>query len=100
MKTSFETLVCYESCGTTRPFSLPITTDSGWRQFRFTIGAPDAEAKFKAAVAEAQQTDINARMYPSLYVRFFLLRCDLSKFKDYNSGYRPFMVLRLRTGIP
>ena len=42
--------------------------DSTWRQFRFTIGAPDAEARFKAAVAEAQKTDVNARKYPGLYV--------------------------------
>ncbi|KIM73751.1 hypothetical protein PILCRDRAFT_99249 [Piloderma croceum F 1598] len=41
--------------------------DSTWRQFRFTIGAPDAEARFKAAVAEAQKTDANARKYPGLY---------------------------------
>ena len=42
--------------------------DSTWRQFRFTIGAPDAEARFKAAVVEAQKTDANARKYPGLYV--------------------------------
>lgn len=49
--------------------SLKILVDSTWRQFRFTIGAPDAEAKFKAAVTKAQTTDKNARKYPSLYVR-------------------------------
>jgi ubiquitin-conjugating enzyme E2 Q len=42
--------------------------DPAWRQFRFTIGAPDAEARFKAAVTEAQKTDANARKYPGLYV--------------------------------
>jgi len=40
-----------------------------WKQFRFRVGAPDAEAKFETAIAEAQKTDRNARKYPSLYVR-------------------------------
>jgi ubiquitin-conjugating enzyme E2 Q len=40
--------------------------DPTWRQFRFAIGAPDAEAKFQVAVAEAQKTDTNARKYPGL----------------------------------
>lgn len=42
--------------------------DPAWRQFRFTIGAPDAEAKFKAAIKDVQKDDANARKYPSLYV--------------------------------
>lgn len=49
-----------------------------WHQFRFTIGAPDAETKFKAAVTEAQKKDANARKYPSLYVRGTLLHSDFS----------------------
>ncbi|KAF8641742.1 hypothetical protein AX16_009819 [Volvariella volvacea WC 439] len=40
---------------------------NGWRQFRFSVGAPDAEAKFKAAIASAQETDSHARQYPSIY---------------------------------
>ncbi|KAF8078632.1 hypothetical protein FPV67DRAFT_1604087 [Lyophyllum atratum] len=41
--------------------------DPGWRQFRFSVGSPDAEAKFRGAVAQAQQTNVNAMVYPSLY---------------------------------
>ncbi|KAF8880314.1 hypothetical protein BD779DRAFT_1549574 [Infundibulicybe gibba] len=38
-----------------------------WRQFRFSVGAPDAEASFKAALEDAQATDKHARQFPSLY---------------------------------
>ncbi|KAJ7641952.1 hypothetical protein FB45DRAFT_1054322 [Roridomyces roridus] len=38
-----------------------------WRQFRFSVGAPDAEAKFQAALKKATETDANAKKYPSLY---------------------------------
>ncbi|KAH9929262.1 uncharacterized protein B0H18DRAFT_1084285 [Fomitopsis serialis] len=41
--------------------------DPSWRQFRFSVGAPDAEAKFQSALAEVQQTDANSVKYPSLY---------------------------------
>ena len=41
----------------------------GFRQFRFTVGAPDAEAKFYAAQRQAVLQDSNARNYPSLFVR-------------------------------
>lgn len=47
-------------------------TDPAWRQFRFTIGAPDAEAKFKVAIKQAQQEDKNAVQYPSIYVGIFV----------------------------
>ncbi|TCD64374.1 hypothetical protein EIP91_004205 [Steccherinum ochraceum] len=40
-----------------------------WRQFRFIVGSPDAEAKLEKAKTNAAQTDQNARQYPSLYVR-------------------------------
>ncbi|KIK53259.1 hypothetical protein GYMLUDRAFT_49424 [Collybiopsis luxurians FD-317 M1] len=39
----------------------------GWRQYRFSVGAPDAEAKFKTAVEEAKARNANTRQYPSLY---------------------------------
>lgn len=42
--------------------------DHGWRQFRFSVGSPDAEAKFRASVMSAQKDNANARIYPSLYV--------------------------------
>ena len=42
---------------------------SDWRQFRFSVGAPDAEARFRMAIQQAQVEDANARLYPSLYVR-------------------------------
>ncbi|KAJ7059776.1 hypothetical protein C8F01DRAFT_989503 [Mycena amicta] len=41
--------------------------DPVWRQFRFSVGAPDAEAKFQAALDMAKRTDNNAKKYPSLY---------------------------------
>jgi ubiquitin-conjugating enzyme E2 Q len=42
--------------------------DNTWKQYRFTMGSPDAEAKFKAEIASAQALDKNARSYPILYV--------------------------------
>jgi hypothetical protein len=42
--------------------------DPAWTQFRFSVGAPEAEAKFNKAVADAQNINFNARKYPSLYV--------------------------------
>ncbi|TFY60148.1 hypothetical protein EVJ58_g5335 [Rhodofomes roseus] len=41
--------------------------DPTWRQFRFSVGAPDAEAKFRTALTEVQNVDANCRQYPSLY---------------------------------
>ncbi|KZT05739.1 uncharacterized protein LAESUDRAFT_726677 [Laetiporus sulphureus 93-53] len=41
--------------------------DSTWRQFRFSIGAPDVEARFKTALKAAQNQDPNALDYPALY---------------------------------
>ncbi|KZW01474.1 hypothetical protein EXIGLDRAFT_717897 [Exidia glandulosa HHB12029] len=41
--------------------------DRTWRQFRFSVGAPDAEARFKANVEAAVKEDKNAKKYPSLY---------------------------------
>ncbi|KAJ6489722.1 hypothetical protein DFH09DRAFT_1377449 [Mycena vulgaris] len=38
-----------------------------WRQFRFSVGAPDAEAKFQKALKMATETDANAKKFPSLY---------------------------------
>ncbi|KAI0824358.1 hypothetical protein BC628DRAFT_1379076 [Trametes gibbosa] len=41
--------------------------DPLWKQFRFSVGAPDAEAKFRKAVREAQDEYTRAREFPSLY---------------------------------
>ncbi|KAJ7213658.1 hypothetical protein B0H12DRAFT_1061615 [Mycena haematopus] len=41
--------------------------DPAYRQFRFSVGAPDAEAKFQKAVQAATASDANAKKYPSLY---------------------------------
>ncbi|KAJ6632300.1 hypothetical protein B0H10DRAFT_1865630 [Mycena sp. CBHHK59/15] len=41
--------------------------DPAWRQFRFSVGAPDAEAKFQTALSDAKKSDVNAKKYPSLY---------------------------------
>ena len=43
-------------------------SDPSWKQFRLTVGAPDAEAKFKKAIEAAGKTDSNAMLYPVLYV--------------------------------
>ena len=49
--------------------SLTTSVDPNYRQFRFSVGAPEAETKFKQAVQGAQQISHNAMQYPSLYVR-------------------------------
>ena len=49
--------------------SLTANSDPSWTQFRLTVGAPDAEAKFKKAIDEAGKTEVNAMVYPVLYVR-------------------------------
>ncbi|TRM66799.1 hypothetical protein BD626DRAFT_483861 [Schizophyllum amplum] len=41
--------------------------DAGWRQFRFTAGAPDAEARFRAAMTDATKRNENAKQYPSIF---------------------------------
>ncbi|KIY49649.1 hypothetical protein FISHEDRAFT_65102 [Fistulina hepatica ATCC 64428] len=41
--------------------------DNRWRQFRFTVGAPDAEAKFRTAQEQAKAESVNAMAYPSIY---------------------------------
>ncbi|KIK41799.1 hypothetical protein CY34DRAFT_24232 [Suillus luteus UH-Slu-Lm8-n1] len=38
-----------------------------WRQFRFLVGAPDKEAKFKHALEQETHGDSNAKNYPTLY---------------------------------
>lgn len=45
-----------------------IFIDSQWTQYRMTVGAPDAEAKFKKALDLAAQLDENAATYPVIYV--------------------------------
>ncbi|KAJ3717151.1 hypothetical protein C8R42DRAFT_724779 [Lentinula raphanica] len=44
-----------------------VNVDNSWKQYRFSVGAPDAEAKFKAAIEESKAKDKNAWKYPSLY---------------------------------
>ncbi|KDQ20058.1 hypothetical protein BOTBODRAFT_184055 [Botryobasidium botryosum FD-172 SS1] len=41
--------------------------DPEFRQFRFSVGAPDAEAKFKLAIEEGKKADANCNRYPILY---------------------------------
>ncbi|KAH7100349.1 hypothetical protein BKA62DRAFT_706762 [Auriculariales sp. MPI-PUGE-AT-0066] len=41
--------------------------DKTWRQMRFSVGAPDAEAKFNTNVVNARSQDTNAAKFPSLY---------------------------------
>ncbi|KAG2129598.1 hypothetical protein DEU56DRAFT_872472 [Suillus clintonianus] len=40
---------------------------SQWQQFRFMVGAPDKEAKFKHALEQETRVDPNAKKYPTLY---------------------------------
>ncbi|KAG1769061.1 hypothetical protein EV702DRAFT_1181859 [Suillus placidus] len=40
---------------------------SQWRQFRFMVGAPDKEAKFRHALEQETHGDSNAKKYPTLY---------------------------------
>ncbi|KAH9475092.1 Ubiquitin-conjugating enzyme E2Q-like protein 1 [Psilocybe cubensis] len=42
--------------------------DPSWRQFRLTVGAPEAEAKFKEALQQAATEDPNVRTYPVIYI--------------------------------
>ncbi|KAJ3560459.1 hypothetical protein NP233_g10827 [Leucocoprinus birnbaumii] len=63
---------CVASCTAyleeiTNPNELVRGLDKSWRQFRFNVGAPDAEAKFTQAVEQAQAEDKRAREYPVLY---------------------------------
>ncbi|KAL1741628.1 hypothetical protein HDZ31DRAFT_45014 [Schizophyllum fasciatum] len=41
--------------------------NSDWRQFRFTVGAPDAEARFRTAVQAATKKNLNAQKFPSIF---------------------------------
>ncbi|OSC99575.1 hypothetical protein PYCCODRAFT_1446686 [Trametes coccinea BRFM310] len=41
--------------------------DPTWRQFRFSVGAPHAEAKFRKAVESAKLKNPRAREFPTLY---------------------------------
>lgn len=45
---------------------------SQWRQFRFIVGAPDKEAKFKYALEQETRGYSNAKKYPTLYVCFLV----------------------------
>ncbi|KAG8830025.1 hypothetical protein FRC17_005567 [Serendipita sp. 399] len=44
-----------------------IETNAMYHQFRFSVGSPQAEAKFQAAVQTAMSTNSNAKKYPTLY---------------------------------
>ncbi|KAF8580706.1 hypothetical protein K439DRAFT_1636776 [Ramaria rubella] len=39
----------------------------GWRQFRFSVGAPDKEARYQTALVEVQKREVNALRYPAIY---------------------------------
>ena len=70
--------------------------DPVWRQFRFTLGAPDAEYKYKKEVERAQENDANARLYPSLYVSDVIAGC--TAVVALTLWFRPFMDLRSGIG--
>jgi ubiquitin-conjugating enzyme E2 Q len=59
-----------------RMWLIQCPADPIWKQYRFSVGAPDAEAKFKASVQDAQQVDMNCVNFPSIFV--CLSRIDLS----------------------
>jgi hypothetical protein len=69
--------------------------DSSYRQFRFSVGAPEAETKFKQAVQSAQNTSRNAVKYPSLYVCAVGVLCVTLEL----TSCRPFTDLLSKIGI-
>ncbi|KAG8837202.1 hypothetical protein FRC18_009828 [Serendipita sp. 400] len=44
-----------------------IETNAMYHQFRFSVGSPQAEAKFQAAVQTAMSSNNNAKKHPTLY---------------------------------
>ena len=48
-----------------------LETAGMYHQFRFSVGSPQAEAKFEAAKQSAMLSDNNAKQYPVLYVRLY-----------------------------
>ncbi|KAI8977714.1 hypothetical protein BD414DRAFT_516981 [Trametes punicea] len=56
------------TCRCTFAVNNPTGVDPIWRQFRFSVGAPDAEAKFRKAVQLAKTENSRAHEFPSLYV--------------------------------
>ena len=61
--------------------------DPSWTQFRLTVGAPDAEAKFKKAIDAAGKTEVNAMVYPVLYVRIVIKLDTLNAYLIPYSGF-------------
>ena len=45
-----------------------VIIDATWAQFRLTVGAPDAEAKFRQALKEETTVGSNIATYPVIYV--------------------------------
>jgi hypothetical protein len=70
--------------------------DAGYHQFRFSVGSPQAEAKFRAAVETAMKADSNAKKYPTIYVCSFDFRSERCGLISYQ---RLGMALCLETGI-
>lgn len=70
--------------------------DAQYHQFRFSVGSPQAEAKFRAAVDTATNVDSNAKKYPTIYVCSFALG---SGYSGLIISCRRGMVLYSETGI-
>lgn len=70
--------------------------DGQYHQFRFSVGSPQAEAKFRAAVDTATKADANAKKYPTIYVRSFALSSENCRLIVY---HRHGTVLCSETGI-
>lgn len=68
-----------------------------FRQFRFTVGAPDAEARFYAAQMQAREQDSNAQQFPSVFVGVNFPSGARALFN--NVLVRGSTVLQRRTGI-
>ncbi len=62
------------------------TAGPEWKQFRFSVGAPDAEAKFRKAIDGARRISSRIDQYPSLYVGRTLPR-DSSIADLYDVGF-------------
>ncbi|KAJ7753676.1 hypothetical protein DFH07DRAFT_960144 [Mycena maculata] len=66
--------------------------DSAWRKFRFSVGAPDAEAKFQKALKSETETNSNATKYLRLYVSAFVLEIRFPPFfRIITPRFLPFM---------
>jgi hypothetical protein len=71
--------------------------DPAYKQYRFSIGSPDLEARFQKALQAAQAQDVHTRNYPVLYV--CLVEALNTRQALIRLEYRLFMDRRCEIGI-